>query len=86
MKTEAFLTLYKSSMLVFWEERRVDLYVDANVSEEYNASIIRTEEQYIPPKRWYLPASPHGVTTQKDNIEIFAAVRTSNLTAQAMFD
>jgi hypothetical protein len=26
--------------------------------------------QYIPPKRWFLPTSPHGVTTQDSNIEI----------------
>jgi hypothetical protein len=25
--------------------------------------------QYVPPKRWYLPTSPHGVSTQKTNIE-----------------
>jgi hypothetical protein len=28
---------------------------------------------------WYLPTSPHGFTTQKSNIDIFTAVRTSNL-------
>jgi hypothetical protein len=28
---------------------------------------------------WYLPARPHGVTTQKTNIDDFAAARTSNL-------
>jgi hypothetical protein len=27
------------------------------------------------PKRWYLPTSPHGVTTQKTNNDIFTAVR-----------
>jgi hypothetical protein len=31
-------------------------------------------------KRRYLPTSPHGVTTQKNNIDIFTAVITSNLT------
>jgi hypothetical protein len=35
--------------------------------------------QYVPPKRWYLPTSPHGISTQKNNIDIFTAVRTSNL-------
>jgi hypothetical protein len=30
--------------------------------------------------RWYPPTSPHGVTTQKNNIVIFSAVRTSNVT------
>jgi hypothetical protein len=34
--------------------------------------------QYVPPKRWYLPTSPHGVTTQKTNTDIFA-LRTSHL-------
>jgi hypothetical protein len=36
--------------------------------------------QYLPPKRRYLPTSPYGVATQKTNIDIFTAVRTSNLT------
>jgi hypothetical protein len=31
-------------------------------------------------KRWYLPSSPHGVATQKTNIDIFTPVRTSDLT------
>jgi hypothetical protein len=36
-------------------------------------------KDYVPPKRWYLLASPHGLTTQKTDIDIFTAVRTSNL-------
>jgi hypothetical protein len=36
--------------------------------------------QYASPKRWYLPTSPHCVTTQKNNIDIFTAVRTSSIT------
>jgi hypothetical protein len=35
---------------------------------------------YVSPKRWYLTTNPHGITTQKSNIDIFTAVRTSNLT------
>jgi hypothetical protein len=34
---------------------------------------------YVSPKCWYLPMSPHGVTVQ-NNIDVFTAVRTSNLT------
>jgi hypothetical protein len=34
--------------------------------------------QYVPLKRWYRPASPHGFTTQKTNIDIFTAMRTSS--------
>jgi hypothetical protein len=33
--------------------------------------------QYVSPKRWYLPTSPQGVTSQ--NIYIFTVVRTSNI-------
>jgi hypothetical protein len=36
-------------------------------------------ERYVPPKHWYLPANPHGVTTQKTDINIFAAVRIADL-------
>jgi hypothetical protein len=28
---------------------------------------------------WYLPAGPHSVTAQKTNIDIFTAVRTSDI-------
>jgi hypothetical protein len=35
--------------------------------------------QYISPKSWYHPTSLHGATIQKTNIDIFTAVRTSNL-------
>jgi hypothetical protein len=35
--------------------------------------------QYVPPKRWYLSTNPRGVTTQKININIFTAVRISDL-------
>lgn len=34
---------------------------------------------YVPPERRYLPSSPHGITTQKTNLGIFTAVRTSSL-------
>jgi hypothetical protein len=40
----------------------------------------RRRRHYVSPKRWYLPTSLHGVTTQKNNIVILAAVRTSDLT------
>jgi hypothetical protein len=33
----------------------------------------------VPPKRLSPPTSPHGVTTQKTNIDIFTAVTTSNI-------
>jgi hypothetical protein len=53
------------------------LHVGTNISEEAASFIFRAED--FPPKRCYLPRSPHGVTTQKTNIDIFTAVRTSNL-------
>jgi hypothetical protein len=34
--------------------------------------------QYVPPERWHLPASPHGITIQKTNVDSFART-TSNL-------
>jgi hypothetical protein len=33
---------------------------------------------YIPSQRWRLCKSPHGITTQKTNIDTFIAVRTAN--------
>jgi hypothetical protein len=35
--------------------------------------------QYVPPKCRYLPTSPHGVTTQKTNTDIFTTVIKSVL-------
>jgi hypothetical protein len=32
--------------------------------------------QYVLPKRWYLPTSPHAVTSQRNNIDMFTVVRT----------
>jgi hypothetical protein len=39
-----------------------------------------------PMKCWYLPTSPHGVTTQKTNTDIFTAVRISNLVMHSLHD
>jgi hypothetical protein len=36
--------------------------------------------RYVSPKPWYLPTSSNGVTTYKNNSDIFIAVRISNLT------
>jgi hypothetical protein len=33
------------------------------------------------PKRWYIPTILHGVTAQKNNMDILTAARTSNLRA-----
>jgi hypothetical protein len=71
--------------------RRVDSQADTNVSEKHTptVSIFRAETyclhlqgqkwNYVFPKRWCLPTSPHGVTSHK-NVVIFTAVRTSDLT------
>jgi hypothetical protein len=40
--------------------------------------------QYVPPKHWYLPTNPHGITTHKTNTDIFTAMRTSNLIKYSM--
>jgi hypothetical protein len=45
-----------------------------DVSEEHTASIFRAEAgQYVSPKHWYLPESPHDVTTQNTNMEVVRA-------------
>jgi hypothetical protein len=43
-------------------------------------------EAVCSPNHWYLPASPHGITTQKTNINIFTVVRTSNLTGFTAYE
>jgi len=59
------------SILVFWLQRRVDVYEDTAVTEEHTASIclemVRVHT-YVPSKSWYIPVSPHGLTSQKTNM------------------
>jgi hypothetical protein len=61
----------------------MDLWVDTNVSEEYTASIFRAEvlktEAVCPTETLVPPVTPHSVKIQKTNIDIFTAVRISNL-------
>jgi hypothetical protein len=67
-------------LLGFWR-RRVDSYIDNNVSEKHTVSIFRAEDglqtsawrwiQYVYPKRWHLPTSLHGAKTQKNSAIIY---------------
>jgi len=41
---------------------------------------LRRWRQYVPPKRFCVPTSPHGVTIQKTNNNTLSSARTSNLT------
>jgi hypothetical protein len=50
------LTAVKMYMLVFWVVMLLQPW---------------RWRQYVSPKRWYLPTSPHDVTTQKTNIDKF---------------
>jgi hypothetical protein len=54
----------------------VDLYEDANDSEK-GASAVKKETYYS--EKLVSPTSLHGVTTLKNDIEIIAALKTSNL-------
>jgi hypothetical protein len=65
--------------------RRVVSYVDATFLRN-TVSIFRTEDKssmFL--LCWCLPSSPHGVTTHKNNIDIFTAERSSNLTKAMAF-
>jgi hypothetical protein len=35
--------------------------------------------QYAPQRHWYPPTSPHGITIEKANTDIFTTMKTSNL-------
>jgi hypothetical protein len=58
------LTAVKVSKLMFWIVAPPG-FVDTNVSEENTVSIFRAQDG----DSWYIPTSPHGVTTQKNNID-----------------
>jgi hypothetical protein len=56
--------------LVFWAVTPCGL-VRGYHSEEHTASILLQPgrwRQCVPPKRWYLPTIPHGVTAQKTTV------------------
>jgi hypothetical protein len=63
-----FLTSVKTSVLVFWVATPCSLVdrLDNNVSEEHTA----LKMEAVPLNRSYLQTRPHGVTTQKTNIDI----------------
>jgi hypothetical protein len=48
--------------------------------KEHTASIFWpwSQMEYVPLEQWYLCTSPHGITTQKTNMDIFIAMRTWN--------
>jgi hypothetical protein len=42
--------------------------------------------QHVASKRWYVPTSPHSVTTQKTNTDSSTAVRTPNFICSVWFE
>jgi hypothetical protein len=64
-------------MLVFWVLTSCGL-VGTNVLEEYCHHLkARRWRHCVSPKRWYLSASSHGVTSQMTNIDIWPGDRLS---------
>jgi hypothetical protein len=57
-----------SHSTVFRIEERKHLYMRFEVFTAVKMKIWRWR-QYVPPKCWYLPTSPHGVTTRKNTID-----------------
>jgi hypothetical protein len=55
----------------------VDLYVDTNVFEKQTGLPEDGDSMFF--SETLVSTSPHGVITYKKNIDIFTAVRTSNL-------
>jgi hypothetical protein len=56
-------------------------FMDTNFSEKHTISTFRVEVKLetVSYKLWYLPTSLNCVTVQESNINIFTAVRTSDL-------
>jgi hypothetical protein len=62
----------------------MDFQLDTNVSEEYAASIFTVEvlkKEHVPPKRRQLLSNPHGVSSQKSNIEKDDSLNRSGLSS-----
>jgi hypothetical protein len=61
------LTAVIISMLVSWVVTPCELVGNTIVSENHTASIFRVWRRYASQQRWYLPASPHGITAPQIN-------------------
>jgi hypothetical protein len=76
-RTWRFITV---SVLVFWVVMpcglvgRYILTLLKNILPPSSGLKCWRWRQYVSPKRWYLPKSPHTFTTQNTDIDIFAAV------------
>jgi hypothetical protein len=75
LKSE-LLTAMKMALLVFWVATACWLIIDTNVSEKHIVSIFRAGNT-VYSKRWNLPASPHGITTQLTSVDRIKIVRIS---------
>jgi hypothetical protein len=83
----AWIRISKVEMLMKFEDMQEmlemrDLTLKQNWSMEYCEDINNQcwrWRQYFSLKCLYLPVCPHGITTQKTNINIFTTGRTSNL-------
>jgi hypothetical protein len=42
--------------------------------------LIQPWRWHVSPIRWYLPMSPHGIKTQRNNVDIFTGAKSANLT------
>jgi glutamate synthase domain-containing protein 2 len=47
----------------------VDFEADTGVSEKYIVSIFMADADTIFSERWHVHTSPHGITTQNNNID-----------------
>jgi hypothetical protein len=68
------LTAVKISTLVFWVVTPCGLvgrYQRFGGTHCHHLQHFGRLLQYVPPKRWYIPTSPHGVTTQKTSINAY---------------
>jgi hypothetical protein len=67
-------------MLLFWVVTACEL---VGRYQRFGGTYCPTQperwRQYVSPKRWYLSTSSQAVTIQKTNIDVFTAVRTSDL-------
>jgi hypothetical protein len=79
--SETSVSTYESTWYHNPEEEHQHLHRRENLKSRNITVIFKPWRwrQHVSPKRRYIPTNLHGITTQKNNINIYTSVRTSNL-------
>jgi hypothetical protein len=61
---------FTAVLILIWNGKHQGLKFDILIAVKMLMLVFWRWRQYVPLKGWYLPTSPHGITTKKPNIII----------------